>query len=425
MRYFREKLKMKDVKLGTLISGRHVGSLEVSNDTPMQLQQKVSFETTTDKPNAEAAINAIYAQDGLANPLIIWTQSPMANIFAKVSIDYLSEKDLRTPWCLRPWRKESLDNNSIRARAWQSVCEAGWQIGGIETGQKAWLNLDLYQNRSDLNWVDIPPDDSFSSTSKFRNNGWAAIGDAIADRTNNDWLVDIWARFNFSKIYPDPNMYPGGSRSMHLRLRRDKLQFRHQKNLNCLPLEVGDIKDSRFAYPTGLCRDFQTLRDTAGWIMPYQNICFVSERSNHEKFDDQGRLHCETGPAIAYPDGFLAYAWHGTIFPEEWLQRKPTSREALKWRNVEQRRVACEMIGWDTILNELEAITVDKNKNPEIGELVSVEIPGLGEEKFLRVKCGTGRQFALPVPPKMKTAHQANAWTWGLKPHEYQPEVRT
>jgi len=42
------------------------------------------------------------------------------------------------------------------------------------------------------------------------------------------------------------------------------------------------------------------------------------------------------------------------------------------------------------------------------------------------VRCGTGRTFALPVPPDMKTAIQANAWTYGLDPKDiFNLEVRT
>ena len=85
----------------------------------------------------------------------------------------------------------------------------------------------------------------------------------------------------------------------------------------------------------------------------------------------------------------------------------------------------CEMIGWESIFIQLEAVTINKDKNPEIGELLQAEIPEIGLEKFLRVTCGTGREFVLSVPPEMKTALEANAWTWGLEPEEYNPEVRT
>ena len=83
------------------------------------------------------------------------------------------------------------------------------------------------------------------------------------------------------------------------------------------------------------------------------------------------------------------------------------------------------MLGWDRILDVLNAVVINKDNDPEIGELVSVNIPDIGDEKFLRVRCGTGRNFALPVPPDMKTALEANAWTWGLEPNEYRPEIRT
>ena len=66
------------------------------------------------------------------------------------------------------------------------------------------------------------------------------------------------------------------------------------------------------------------------------------------------------------------------------------------------------------LLRELKAKTIDSDEDPKIGELVEVNIPEIGKEKFLRVLCGTGRRFALPVPPTMKTALEANAWTYGV-----------
>ena len=72
-----------------------------------------------------------------------------------------------------------------------------------------------------------------------------------------------------------------------------------------------------------------------------------------------------------------------------------------------------------------KAKTINKDHDPEVGELVEVEIPEIGKERFVRVRCGTGREFAIPVPPNMRTALEANAWTYGVEPKDYQPEVRT
>ena len=96
------------------------------------------------------------------------------------------------------------------------------------------------------------------------------------------------------------------------------------------------------------------------------------------------------------------------------------------------RRAACALIpgGWETILKELEAKTIDRDGDPQIGELVEVGLPGEGKEKlrarYLRVQCGTGRKFAVCVPPDTKTALDAQAWMLGLPTEKFtRPEIRT
>jgi hypothetical protein len=163
------------------------------------------------------------------------------------------------------------------------------------------------------------------------------------------------------------------------------------------------------------------------WWWPYNGIVVASQRPTTVRWDDQRRLHAETGPAIAYADGYEVWSWHGVAVPRDWIAlRAIKPQDALQWPNMEQRRAACEILGWATILDALKAKTIDRDDNPEIGELVRVKIPDIGTEQFLRVRCGTGRGFALPVPPNMKTARQANAWTYGFdNPEDYQLEIRT
>ncbi len=143
--------------------------------------------------------------------------------------------------------------------------------------------------------------------------------------------------------------------------------------------------------------------------------------------DEQGRLHNEKGPAIACKEGLNLYYWHGVGIPKRWIIEKWSSvQEALSWPNIEQRRVACEMIGWANIIKELDAEVIDENPDPEIGTLLEIQLPDSElKDRFLKVRCGTGREFVIPVPPNMRTARGANAWTWGLKPYQYQPEIRT
>jgi len=281
-------------------------------------KENAYIDQPTDKPRAEAAIKAIYKRAGLEAPMIIWTQSPVANVFAKVSIDYLSNADLSIPWGFThldqfnahntdpkmAWAFTDIDrsadddraseNNIIRGKAWQSVCEAGWKIGDIGTGPEAWDDVRLYECRKDICWNHIAPSQVYDESNGLRgfslDNAWYAVGDIVAERSNNDWLVDMLMQYYFCKRHPDPNIYYGGSRSIRLRFQRRKGAFRYQKNLNCLPMFVGDIKDSRYAHPEPMLPDIQTLRDYAGWVMPYTDICFVSERPEYLHFDENQRL---------------------------------------------------------------------------------------------------------------------------------------
>jgi len=99
----------------------------------------------------------------------------------------------------------------------------------------------------------------------------------------------------------------------------------------------------------------------------------------------------------------------------------------LAARNIELRRAGTEIFGWARILTELDAECVDSSDDAEIGELLSVKLPDLDRrQKFLRVRCGTGRVFVVCVPPDIDTAIGAQSWMVGKSVTEFQkPEIRT
>ena len=151
-----------------------------------------------------------------------------------------------------------------------------------------------------------------------------------------------------------------------------------------------------------------------GFRCMHEKFCVISDHPAFIKQDDRHLPHCEDGPSHLWRDGWALYHWHGIAVPKEWIVGDgPTIEDALHHENVEKRRAACEIIGWDKIMDRLNARTIDKHKNPQVGELVEVDIPDVGRERFLRVMCGTDRAFALPVPPDTKDALSAQAW---LKP---------
>ena len=161
---------------------------------------------------------------------------------------------------------------------------------------------------------------------------------------------------------------------------------------------------------------------SAGWWWPYEEAVIMTERPCLLKLDDQGRLHSTTSAAIQYPDGWGVWEVRGVRIPQEWIEKPETltPEVCLTWPNVEQRRVAVTLIGWEKLLAGLSnKITVDKDQDPQIGTLFQVDLPEAPNSRFLQVRCGTGRDFVLPVPQEMTTALEANAWTYSMKPSDY------
>ena len=163
------------------------------------------------------------------------------------------------------------------------------------------------------------------------------------------------------------------------------------------------------------------------WWFPYDGIVIASERPTSVRWDGERRLHCETGPAVEYADGYELYSWRGISIPAEWVKHgPPASKDIMRIENTEQRRIAAEMRGWHNILPEIGAILIDAHANPQVGELWQADLPDNGPERFLKVQCGTGRTFAIPVGMEFATAREANAATYGIAPQILdQLEIRT
>ena len=181
-----------------------------------------------------------------------------------------------------------------------------------------------------------------------------------------------------------------------------------------------------------ILKSYIELTQCCGWWLPYKNIAILQHRHQEIHFDNEQRLHHETGPSVTYRDGFEVYAWHGTWVPNDWIKYKDDidPQTVLSCVHIEQRRAGCEILGWDKILTKLPTKIIDKNSDPEIGTLLEVQFKPEntwddGKARFIKVRCGTGRDFALPVPVNMVTAAEAVAWTYGLDPSTYQPEIRT
>lgn len=164
-----------------------------------------------------------------------------------------------------------------------------------------------------------------------------------------------------------------------------------------------------------------------GWWLPFDEMVVFTHNPVHIRMDDENRTHCEDDYAIKFQDGTGVAAWHGICVPAEWIFDKSsiTPEVMLQWPNVEERRCACEIVGWVNVLKHLEATTVDKDPDETVGTLLEVNLPDSGREKFLvALDPNVNKIVGIPVPPEMKTALEANSWSYGIDIFEFKPEFR-
>ena len=173
----------------------------------------------------------------------------------------------------------------------------------------------------------------------------------------------------------------------------------------------------------------EDLVSSVGWTWWNKSILALSDRPKSIRRDDRGSLHFANGPSIEYRDGWALYHWHGQAIPEEWITKPGflTAKIALEQENMDLRAAACEMLGWDKIIDELGGKTIDKDEDEYVGELLSVDLPDSPSTLFLRARCGTGRMVVISVVNKnCTTALEANLGSYGLPiDRAYLPEART
>ncbi|NJM48713.1 MAG: hypothetical protein HC860_23220 [Alkalinema sp. RU_4_3] len=173
-----------------------------------------------------------------------------------------------------------------------------------------------------------------------------------------------------------------------------------------------------------------------GFINPFKEICFVSDRPRF-KYDAQNNLHAEGEPAVIFPDSFgMDYFYHGTALPQ-YMGMVDPSRWRSEWileeKNADVRRCLIQEIGYARICQELQAeeldawreysllkipIHDDYSRIPELRPWEKAEdVPGEAAYLLKMVCPSTGHLHGIRVPPDMRSARDAATWiNWGSDP---------
>ena len=146
--------------------------------------------------------------------------------------------------------------------------------------------------------------------------------------------------------------------------------------------------------------------------------------------DQQNRPHSADGPSHRWRDGWELYYWHGVRVTRQIVMEPHTIAidQVRAEENAEVRRVMIERMGYERYLRESNATLAHEDRygklwrapRPDDTDIVMVEVINSTPEPD-----GSRNRYMLRVPPTIKTAHEAVAWTFGGEPQWYRPQIET
>jgi hypothetical protein len=85
--------------------------------------------------------------------------------------------------------------------------------------------------------------------------------------------------------------------------------------------------------------------EEASIVYTFRYYAYAVRKMRKCLLDEQGRLHCEDGPAVLFHDGFSLYAWHGVwLLGKEWIITDPERITAETIENENHPEVKRAMI---------------------------------------------------------------------------------
>mgnify|MGYP001576923680 FL=1 len=160
------------------------------------------------------------------------------------------------------------------------------------------------------------------------------------------------------------------------------------------------------------------------------DFVMVSDRPEFIKMDDRGRPHCDDGPYCRWRDGWSLYYWHGVRVNKLIIEHpeQVTVKMIEEESNTEVRRVMIEKYGQEKYLLDSKATEIHRD---DWGILYKKEMPN--DEPLVMIKVvnstpepdGYFKDYFLRVPPTIKRAREAVAWTFGKNEKDYILEKQT
>jgi hypothetical protein len=164
-------------------------------------------------------------------------------------------------------------------------------------------------------------------------------------------------------------------------------------------------------------------------MLPHQHVCWLAERPTLIQQDSAGRLHAANGPAVSCADGWSAHAWKGVLVPR-WIIEQPgflSVRTIAAATDPQVRRCMIDIFTPQRFIAEGGAYRVSHDETGTLWRQrwrweawAAVEVVNGTPEPD-----GGYKRYYLQVPPTMRSAREAVAWSYGLSEQRYRPLLRT
>jgi hypothetical protein len=225
---------------------------------------------------------------------------------------------------------------------------------------------------------------------------WAVTWDATRDATwDATWDANLFARIAFEILGPHA--------ALGLACAANWANYYQGGNMwawwDCYLTAARDILGLRFPCHAAY-EAWERCAKNGGFRLVHEKFCMVSDFPERLSLDDRNRPHCSDGPSHRWRDGWELYYWHGVQVTEQIVMRPEslTAQQIQREENVEIRRIMIQRFGFARYAREIGATLIH-------------------DQSF--------KTYHLRVPPDMKTATAAVAWSFGMKSTEWRPQVES
>jgi hypothetical protein len=389
--------------------------------------QRVALSTgPCDRPAGVDAVRRAHAATGLPPPVVLWADSPVSAQLTLLAV----RLHTRSPTGLDRLARQ-LGPTPVGPRLVEQLAEPR-NAGLLEQAQGV-------DRLSEELWANCFPSLTPPSTPwDYRWDGDHELIEPVWDEARGLAAAPLWD----TGLWLNPWGGPWDTAWSRLVARRTALGVPD----NGLPvwLNSNTGKDTEVVrqvceivgmpLPRGVIEVGDVLRGVGRW-WPFRGIAVLGERPVELHVDRAGHAHRDGGPAVVYPDGIAAHAWHGTEVPVDLVTGAGWAPERiLAEPNAEVRRCAIERFGWDRFITATGMTLVGAERpdpaNP--GQVLRLfELPApmrelYGEPARLLVvhnasrdRDGSRRAFGLPVPAHLDDPLAAAALTFAVDPAEY------